>query len=159
MARGRPYRPWFIASINANQTTNLAVGNHIQFDFGFGQGGFITLATGSGQANGIFTLAAGYFYQLTCHVNCSSLTTGQATFLWQNHPENTTLAGVNGSSPTGVLVDAQASAGEDGVNQGEFSFIVDCRTAGKTIKLVKTGSSGTHSNWAAWSHVFIEALV
>lgn len=50
-------------TLSADQTSHLAVGNHIEFDTY--QGSLGGLSTGSGQENGIITLPAGKTYKIT----------------------------------------------------------------------------------------------
>lgn len=50
------------ARLSAAQTANLAAGNHVEFDVASKSAGGITLATGTGQANGIFTLPIGTYW-------------------------------------------------------------------------------------------------
>jgi len=55
----------FLASLASNQSTNLTTSDHIAFETTtFSTGSSITMATGAGQANGIFTLAANKTYLL-----------------------------------------------------------------------------------------------
>lgn len=50
-------------TLSADQTSNLAVGNHVEFDTC--QGSLGGVSTGSGQAKGIITLPAGKTYKIT----------------------------------------------------------------------------------------------
>lgn len=53
---------YLTAQLSGNQTGNLASGNHIEFDTKGSDSGHITLSTGAGQANGIFTIPAGVWF-------------------------------------------------------------------------------------------------
>ncbi|NLF83437.1 MAG: hypothetical protein GX568_05590 [Candidatus Gastranaerophilales bacterium] len=64
--------------LSANQTSNLTVGCHIQFDMDEGSLG--GLSTGSGQENGIITLAGGKTYK--------------ATYGWQENGSSTSSAAI-----------------------------------------------------------------
>lgn len=59
-------------TLSANQTSNFAAGNHIEFDTC--QGSLGGLSTGSGQQKGIVTLAGGKTYKITAMLatSCSS---------------------------------------------------------------------------------------
>jgi hypothetical protein len=62
---GAAVKGFIQASMSADQTTSLTVGNHVQFDTSdFAQSG-LTVSSGSGQAKGTFTLAANKTYMLT----------------------------------------------------------------------------------------------
>lgn len=50
-------------TLSGNQTSNLSTGNHIEFNTS--QGSLGGLSTGSGQENGIITLAGGKTYKIT----------------------------------------------------------------------------------------------
>jgi hypothetical protein len=52
-----PAIDYLIAALSATQTTNIAVNDHIEFDASDRVGTSIEMSTGSGQANGIFTIA------------------------------------------------------------------------------------------------------
>jgi len=63
------------ATMSADQTTNLAVNDHIEFDTATYDGD-ITLQTGSGQADGIFELDANKTYILTAGASVDFATSG-----------------------------------------------------------------------------------
>ena len=70
------------ASLAADQTTNIAATDHIEFDT-LDEDGGITLQTGVGQADGIFELSAGKKYYLTGAVRPEfSGATGQLVMAW-----------------------------------------------------------------------------
>lgn len=50
---------YMTATLSASQTANLAAGDHVEFDTTLEDSGHITLSTGTGQDNGIFTLPEG----------------------------------------------------------------------------------------------------
>lgn len=50
---------YLTATLSANQTANLAANNHVEFDTKSADSGHIALSTGTGQANGLFTVPAG----------------------------------------------------------------------------------------------------
>lgn len=53
---------YLTAELSANQTANLAVDDHVEFDTKSTDSGHITLSTGTGQANGIFTVPVGTWF-------------------------------------------------------------------------------------------------
>lgn len=64
-------------TLSANQTSNFAVGNHIEFNTV--QGSLGGLSTGSGQANGIVTLAGGKTYKITSTLSLTCSGQGNGT--------------------------------------------------------------------------------
>jgi len=73
------------ADLTADQITNLAVGEHIEFDRNAtptGADGGIVLQTGAGQANGIFELKAGKTYFLSGGVAPFFGATNHVEFVW-----------------------------------------------------------------------------
>ena len=72
------------ASMAADQTTNIAATDHIEFDT-LDEDGGITLQTGAGQADGIFELEAGKKYYLTASVRPEfSGATGQLVLAYRS---------------------------------------------------------------------------
>ena len=70
------------ASLSPDQTANITATSHIEFDT-LDEDGGITLATGAGQADGIFTLLAGKKYFLSGAVRPEfSGATGQLVMAW-----------------------------------------------------------------------------
>ena len=66
-----PTGPDFLyAGLSANQTTNLAVSDHIEFDTETHRGSAISLSTGAGQLDGLFTLEGGRTYKIECSLLC-----------------------------------------------------------------------------------------
>jgi len=56
-------RDYFIAGTLGEQTTNLSAGNHVEFLPLKSRGTSITLSSGTGQEQGIFTLAGGKIWK------------------------------------------------------------------------------------------------
>jgi hypothetical protein len=70
------------SSLSADQTTNIAANDHVEFDT-LDEDGGITLQTGAGQADGIFELKSGKKYQLSAHLRPEfSGATGQLVIAW-----------------------------------------------------------------------------
>ena len=73
------------ADLTADQITNLAVGNHVEFDRNTtptGADGGIVLQTGAGQANGIFELKSGKTYFLSGGVAPFFGAANDVDFVW-----------------------------------------------------------------------------
>jgi len=73
------------ADLTADQITNIAVGNHVEFDRNAtptGADGGIVLQTGVGQANGIFELLEGKTYYLSAAPNPTIISPNNVEFVW-----------------------------------------------------------------------------
>ena len=73
------------ADMTADQITNIAVGNHVEYDRNAtptGADGGIVLQTGVGQANGIFELLAGKTYYLSAAPNPTIISPNNVEFAW-----------------------------------------------------------------------------
>ncbi len=82
------------ADLTADQITNLAVNDHIEFDRNAtptGADGGIVLQTGAGQANGIFELKAGKTYFLSAGVAPFFGATNHVEFVWYDITNGTEL--------------------------------------------------------------------
>jgi hypothetical protein len=81
------------ATSSTNQTSNLSSTNHIEFNTtNFSQGSSISLSTGSGQASGIFTLAANKTYRLSAGISVRYTTsTDNMRFVWRNTTSGTNI--------------------------------------------------------------------
>lgn len=83
---GSQFAPWspkyMTATLSGNQTTGLADGDHVEFDTALVDSGHVTLSTGSGQANGIFTLPPGVWRLLLVPAADFSGATGQVNLRW-----------------------------------------------------------------------------
>lgn len=75
-ANAKPTFKYGLYTLSANQTSNFAIGNHIEFDTC--QGSLGGLSTGSGQADGIVTLEGGKTYKIetVVGIHCSSAGAG-----------------------------------------------------------------------------------
>lgn len=65
-------------TLSADQTSNLSVGDHVEWDTDEGSLG--GLSTGSGQADGIVTLSAGITYKITGALQFDFSSAGQVKF-------------------------------------------------------------------------------
>lgn len=83
---GSQWVPWspkyMTARLSADQSTNIDSGDHVEFNQAIADSGHITLSTGSGQENGIFTLPEGV-YRLQAFVRATfSDSTATLVFRW-----------------------------------------------------------------------------
>ncbi len=120
--------------LTTTQSTNLAVGNHLQFDKLVNMGGFptgeVSLSTGSGQANGIVTLQ-NRRYLTYCQL-LGQTNEGVLTGAWHNL-SNTQLSMEGGALATGFrLID---SANTDQTPNQTITAIFDARSAPITMKM------------------------
>lgn len=80
-------------TLSANQTSNISVGNHVEWNTAEGSLG--GLSTGSGQENGIITLPAGKTYKITCV--CRGAFSGSGSIVYQVYDNtNSTFLGLAG---------------------------------------------------------------
>ncbi len=80
--------------LSIDQTTNLTVGSHVEFDKNTppsGADGGIVLQTGVGQANGIFELLSGKTYFMTAGINPSFSAANDVEFVWFDITNTTEL--------------------------------------------------------------------
>ncbi|MEE8551515.1 MAG: hypothetical protein V3T08_09720 [Gemmatimonadota bacterium] len=76
--------------LSANQTTNIANGNHVEWDTireaAVGSG--ITLSTGAGQADGLITLPAGKIFVMESGIEwAGSASTSSMQVVWSNNTD------------------------------------------------------------------------
>ena len=88
-------------SLSVDQVTNLAIGQHVEFDTVEEDGG-IVLQTGAGQANGIYELKAGKTYYLSAGVAPFFGATNHVEFVWYDIT-NAAELGVRGIQDDAVL--------------------------------------------------------
>lgn len=156
---GRPGRQWAEIRLSANQTTNVSAGNHVEFDqiVGASYTGLISLATGAGQADGIITLAANRHYAIYTSLG-AQINEGQAQLRWVDHPADTDLITVDGSTSR-LLIATDSGATADNTPTPTEVSVVDGGGSGLVIKLeLTTLSTGTVTFWRGGSRVFIEVL-
>lgn len=84
-------------SLSANQTSNLAVGNHVEFNSKV-SGSLNSPSTGSGQANGIITLAANKTYKITGQFCYYYTNNGGANVVQVYDRTNSTYLGMGASA-------------------------------------------------------------
>jgi hypothetical protein len=153
--RGKPIRPWFLANLTVQQTTNVANGNHVEFDAGFGRGGTISLSTGTGQQLGIFSLPVGWIYRVHLALR-PNLGNNVVTYQWQSHPGNSGNIGVSGATSPIMTVNDPGVSSTVTATPG-YTLLVDCLLAAISIKLVKLSGS-VPGGWQPTSAVFIEGI-
>lgn len=155
-----PVRPWAEISLSANQTTNLAEDNHVEWDLiqGMGHTGLISLSTGAGQLDGLITLAAGRIYVVYGYLG-AQVDEGNISIRWRDHSNDSVLISMEGVGSRSLLTNDPGSVTDNCPTMCEC-IVLDCRTAGKTIKLdVQTIGSGAIAYWRARSRVVIEVLL
>lgn len=151
---GRPGRPWFVASLNGNQSTSIANANHIEFNASFGFGG-ITVSTGVGQAKGIITLPTGFLY--LCRIY-PGVTMNEATMDARlvYHPSDVAVTNPNGVG-SGIMRFADTNSVTVTAPTPSSTVIVDCTGGSQQVKVERI-SGGTQLLWFNATRIFIEAL-
>ena len=85
-----PYQNFGFYTMSTTQTTGLAVGNHVQFDTTLNAFNISNIQTGSGQANGLLTLAANGTYYVTGGIRATfSGVTGSVNLQFRNETAST----------------------------------------------------------------------
>lgn len=139
---------YLTAFLSADQTSNVATGNHIEFDSIQADSGHVTLSTGTGQANGIFTLPAGT-WRLTAYSGIEGLD-GRVDIRW----------GVDGGAPIGqraLLTDNDSPVGNRSPgNMCGGIVIVTSGTKDVIVEIVT--QANTPSIESTFTFAIIEAL-
>lgn len=85
-----PLLDYLEARLAASQVANFAVGMHVEWDIVSQRGTRITMATGAGQADGIFTLAANGLYEvsfgMSAEITAAAGAAGQVTWHLRTNP-------------------------------------------------------------------------
>lgn len=153
---GRPQRPWAIVSLNTTQTTNFAVGNHIQFDTVLGNG-FVTISSGTGQSLGLITLPKGFYWLLRIFIGGTAnegLTRAKLT-----NSNDVAIVMPNGAG-TGLMYFCDMNSNTNTSATGSSTVVVDATTAQQIVKVdIFDIPTAGFSQWVAGSRIFIEALV
>lgn len=135
---GSEFTGYFGARLSANQTSNVAVGQHVEFDLS-DTTGIATLATGAGQADGLITInETGDYYAYYC---LQGRTTGFLTFRLFFHPSNAPVLDRAGINMSVTMMGRQST---DTSPAGNISSIVSL-TAGDVIKVGVVSNVGTFS--------------
>ena len=140
-------------TLSADQTADLAVGNHVEFDTISvipSSGSGISLATGSGQDNGIVTLESGYHYEIVLYTKSDYSDTGgymgtsiynitdSAIIGTEAAPIAVDYTGHYDSLPIGMWFLDATSQGKDINFKFEFLTLVSkIRMAGTTVIIKK----------------------
>lgn len=82
---------YLTARLSANQTANLAANNHVEFDTKSADSGHITLSTGTGQANGIFTIPPGVWVIFAGVLVSFNAATGAMSLKWENDADDSVI--------------------------------------------------------------------
>ena len=147
---------YLTAALTANQVTNLAVGNHIEFNASSRRGTSIALAAGGGQASGLFTLQPGKTYEIISHA-MGVTNEGHAWFQWTDDLDDSPLVDDTGVvAPTCHVCDQGTSVSGDNTTMS-VSVIVFTPLIETTIKLDVTISTNL-TRWDTACRVLIKEL-
>jgi hypothetical protein len=86
---------YMIASLSAEQNP-ITTGDHLEFDSESSRGPSIALATGAGQANGLFTLQPGKTYEIHCNIG-AECNEGNAVISWYDDAGDTLVVDDTGN--------------------------------------------------------------
>lgn len=70
------------ATLSASQTTNTSAGDHVEFNQILEDSGHVTMSTGTGQENGVFSIPAGVWRLALIPAASFSGATGELTLRW-----------------------------------------------------------------------------
>lgn len=126
---------WFVARRSADQTSNLGVNNHYEFQVSDGSG-IATLTTGVGQAGGLITINETGDYYVTFSIR-AQVNEGFFVYALRYHPSDIDVTDKAGQTMWVVGYDNVAT---DSTESSGISSIVSF-TAGDVIKLDITAVS------------------
>ena len=133
---------YMVARLSANQSTNVAVDNHIEFDQEGSRGNRFSLATGAGQANGLITVQPGT-YEIDFDARITLSTTSEVFLELRDNSDDSVITDVAGGNfrPHFPAVTNGGNASPAPHMRSIFTF-----TAPITIKMdIKSISAGTIS--------------
>lgn len=139
-----------MVALSANQTARLTGGNHIEFDQISRRGTSVSLSTGTEQANGLITLAAGKTYLLQSFLGSENLNI--ANYQFTDHSDDSVLIGdTTVRSATHRLAGQNATTAIAGL---PGSAILVSPSSSLTVKMERTaggnGPSAIHEGSRIW---------
>lgn len=136
---------YMLALLSADQTTNLALNDHIEFNTSNSDNGIISLATGSGQANGLFTLPANRIYRLECQLSSFfSSTVGSFFFSWRNNTSGTLIGSLAGVAPFSTPANETTISKAVAIIAPSVSTQVEVRISGAPSSLTDIPATGSY---------------
>lgn len=85
---------------SVNQTSNLGLNNHVEFQTADPANNGITVSAGGGQLDGLFTIAKDGDYLLECSLGSTfSASSGRVLFQWRNNTTATLVGGFGQNRP------------------------------------------------------------
>lgn len=134
------------ANLSANQTANLAAGDHVEFDTTIEDSGHITLGTGTGQTNGIFTLPPGTWMVIASPLR-ANFSDGTGVVSLRIHDGTTGL----GSGP--AILRPPSSTSNDGVSVETTALIAN--TSPLSVELqIQAPTALNNINSVTGIHIF-----
>jgi hypothetical protein len=145
---------YLIASLAVQQDTNIAIGDHIEFDKQSSRGTAIAMSTGAGQLDGLFTLQPGKTYEI--HASLQATTNeGACRSRWLLHPSNAVLVDDTGDPAT-----LHNHADDIGDLNIQFSSVhVFTPSVETTIKIALQSPVVNFTRWEEYSRVLIKELL
>jgi hypothetical protein len=144
-----------MVALSANQTARLSSGNHVEFDQIARRGTAIALATGTGQANGLITIAAGKTYLIEVWVG--STNSGIANYQLVDHSDDATLEDETGvNAATFRMVGPSAATAIAGVHSS--AVLVAPPASSLTFKFERTAGGTDATQISAGSRIWIQEI-
>jgi hypothetical protein len=144
---------YLIAALSADQTTNIALGNHIEFDSASSRGTSITMSTGAGQLDGLFTLQPGKAYEIHAHIS-GYTNEGSNRSQWTLHPSDAALVDDTGTDAAlHVHVD---NTGD--LNNFHSSVHIFTPSVETVIKIDRVAPDANFVQWMAGTRVLIKEI-
>lgn len=137
----------------SNQTLNVGVNNHLEFNVHSSRGDSITISTGAGQAAGIITVQPGKLYEI--HVEVSAVVNeGHSQSRLVQHPSDVALVGISGTNS--MLHRHIDNVAHDTVST-QSSVLVIAPTVETSFKLDIT-TNVNFTQWNVGSRIWIKEL-
>jgi len=147
---------YLYASLSADQTTNLTANvHHVEFDQSASRGTSISLATGSGQANGLFTLEGGKTYEIQMHMHAQT-NEGAAYPQLCLHPGTTPVPMDDGSDASNIRLFDQGTVGGDDTG-ADSTVCIYTPSVNTTVKVLHTAGSSLQA-WKTQSRILFKEI-
>lgn len=126
-------KKWALLTLSADQTSNLSINQHIEFDTIIGNG--LTLQTGAGQADGIIELTQNHTYLMFAQAHTlTSISAGSAFWSFFDRDNAVTIGVDDGAAPISRNLDAADTPG--------IVTIFQADTVDHELEYRLTGTSG-----------------
>jgi hypothetical protein len=144
---------YLAARLSANQVANLAVNDHVEYDLTDVRGTRISMATGAGQADGIFTFRGGMVYEISFAVRAAITPVVNGTFglILRTNPGNVDIlddaGGLMNVNMTATNGTTNATTMSSGIYKATFAADVVCSL---NINIITSGTVTQYTAAATW---------